>query len=184
METEKGDETRVRVVYRREDLLEDFEILEGIVIPKEHYRFDRYNLKLDTSRYRQAELTVELEFGQFFTGTRFDILTSFEYRPSRHFSLLAEYEQFQVRLPEGDFTTRITRLGIDVAFSATISWRNLIQWDNETDELTVNSRFRWIIEPGRELFVILDPSFFREDRLRLTSTTTDLVLKLLWTYRF
>ncbi len=184
METEKGDETRVRVVYRREDLFEDFEILEGIVIPKEHYRFDRYNLKLDTSRYRQAELTVELEFGQFFTGTRFDILTSFEYRPSRHFSLLAEYEQFQVRLPEGDFTTRITRLGIDVAFSATISWRNLIQWDNETDELTVNSRFRWIIEPGRELFVILDPSFFREDRLRLTSTTTDLVLKLLWTYRF
>ena len=89
-----------------------------------------------------------------------------------------------MRLPEGDFTTRITRLGIDVAFSATISWRNLIQWDNETDELTVNSRFRWIIEPGRELFVILDPSLFREDRLRLTSTTTDLVLKLLWTYRF
>ena len=184
METEKGDETRVRVVYRREDLLEDFEIREGIVISKEHYRFDRYNLKLDTSRYRQAELTVELEFGQFFTGTRFDVLTSFEYRPSPHFSLLAEYEQFQVRLPEGNFTTRIARLGIDVAFSATISWRNLIQWDNETDELTVNSRFRWIIEPGRELFVILDPSFFREDRLRLTSTTTDLVLKLLWTYRF
>ena len=184
METEKGDEGRVRVVYRREDLLEDFEIREGIIIPKDHYRFDRYNLKLDTSRYRQAELTVELEFGQFFTGTRVDILTSFEYRPSPHFSLLAEYEQFQVRLPEGDFTTRIARLGIDVAFSATISWRNLIQWDNETDELTVNSRFRWIIKPGRELFVILDPSFLREDRLRLTSTTTDLVLKLLWTFRF
>ena len=58
-------------------------------------------MKLDTSRYRQAELTVEFEYGQFFSGTRFDILTSFEYRPSPHFSLLADYEQFQVRLPEG-----------------------------------------------------------------------------------
>ena len=68
------------------DLLEEFEIREGIVIPKEHYRFDRYNVKLDTSRYRQAELTAELEYGRFFTGTRFDILTSFEYRPSPHFA--------------------------------------------------------------------------------------------------
>ncbi|MEE9279453.1 MAG: carbohydrate binding family 9 domain-containing protein [Myxococcota bacterium] len=184
LETEIGDEFRVRAIYRREDLLADFAIREGIVIPKEHYRFDRYKVKLDTSRHRQAEITVELEYGQFFTGTRFDILTSFEYRPSPHFSLLADYEQFHVRLPEGDFTTRIARLGIDVAFSAAVSWRNLIQWDNETDALTVNSRFRWIIEPGREFFVILDPFFFREDRLRLTSTTTELVLKLLWTYRF
>ena len=184
METEKGDELRVRAIYRREDLLEEFEIREGIVIPKEHYRFDRYNVKLDTSRYRQAELTAELEYGRFFTGTRFDILTSFEYRPSPHFSLLADYEQFQVRLPEGDFTTRIARLGIDLAFSVTMSWRNLIQWDNETDELTVNSRFRWIIEPGREFSVVLDPFFSRKDRLSLTSTTTELVLKLLWTYRF
>ena len=181
METEKGDELRVRAIYRREDLLEEFEIREGIVIPKEHYRFDRYNVKLDTSRYRQAELTAELEYGRFFTGTRFDILTSFEYRPSPHFSLLADYEQFQVRLPEGDFTTRIARLGIDLASSVTMSWRNLIQWDNETDELTVNSRFRWIIEPGREFFVVLDPFFSRKDRLSLTSTTTELVLKLLRT---
>ena len=184
LETEIGDEFRVRAIYRREDLLEDFEIREGIIIPKEHYRFDRYNVKFDTSRNRQAEIIVELEYGQFFTGTRFDILTSFEYRPSRHFSLLAEYEQFQVRLPEGNFTTRIARLGLDVAFTASVSWRNLIQWDNETDELTINSRFRWIIQPGREFFVILDPFFLREDRLRFTSTTTELVLKLLWTYRF
>ena len=49
LETEKGDELRVRAIYRREDLLEEFEIREGIVIPKEHYRFDRYNVKLDTS---------------------------------------------------------------------------------------------------------------------------------------
>ena len=48
----------------------------------------------------------------------------------------------------------------------------------------MNSRFRWIIRPGREFFIVLDPFFEREDRLRFNSTTTDLVLKLLWTYRF
>ena len=76
-------------------------------------------------------------------------VTSFASPPTST-KLLADYEQFQVRLPEGDLTTRVARLGIDLAFSVTMSWRNLIQWDNETDELTVNSRFRWIIEPGRE----------------------------------
>ena len=43
---------------------------------------------------------------------------------------------------------------------------------------------RWIIEPGRELVLVLDPFFQREDRLKFTSTTMEMVAKVIWTLRF
>lgn len=184
IESEEGDFLGLRVRYLREDLLEDFEIREGIFIPKDHYRFDRYRMRFRSSRNRPVELALDLEVGQFFSGTRFDVELEARWRPSSHTSLGIEYEQFQVRLPEGNFTTRIARVNLDFAFSAALSWTNLIQWDNETDDLTLASRLRWIVEPGRELILVFDPSFRREDRLKLTSTTTEMVFKLLWTYRF
>ncbi len=184
LQNDIGDFLRFFIEYRREDLLQDFEIRPDIVIPKDHYRFDRYGFRFSSSRNRPVEVKVSLDYGQFFTGTRLDTKFSVVWRPSSHASLGADYEQFQVRLPEGDFTSRIVRVNLDFAMTAALSWTNLIQWDNESDELTLNSRMRWIIEPGRELILVLDPFFQRDDRLRFDSTTTQMVVKLLWTQRY
>ncbi len=182
--TEVGGQLQLQVIYVREDLLEDFEIRDGIVIPKDHYRFDRYEVEFQSSDKRAYDVRVTATYGQFFSGTRFDTTFRIRWRPSARVSLGAEYEQFQIRLPEGDFTTRIARVNLDFAFSPNLSWTNLLQWDNETDVLTVSSRVRWIIEPGRELVLVLDPFFHRDDRLEFDSTTTEMVAKVIWTFRF
>lgn len=182
--TDIGDRVRLSAISQREDLLADFEIRTGIVIPRDSYRFERGRLELESSRSRPVELDVAVEYGGFLGGTRLDAIAELEWRPSRHLFLGLDYEQFQVHLPQGDFTARIARARADVALTPDVSWTNLIQWDNETDELTVSSRFRWIIEPGRELFVSLDPFFQRDDRLKLASTTTDAAFKLRWTFRY
>ena len=178
-----GDRLRLRGIFRREDLLEDFEIRPGIVIPKDNYRFQRVLLDFESSLNRPFEFDLELECCDFFTGTRFDILTTIEWRLNRHVSLGFDYEQFQVRLPQGDFTTRIARARADFAFSASLSWINLIQWDNETDDLTWNSRLRWIIEPGNELFVVLNQGFDVVDR-HVDATFTEGTVKIGYTFRF
>lgn len=183
-QTDIGDFGGLFANYRREDLLADFEIRPGIVIPKENYRFDEYGLFFSSSRNRPANVRLELRYGQFYTGTRFDTEASVLWRPSSHAELGVEYEQFQVRLAEGAFTSRIVRVKLDFALTSAVSWTNLVQWDNETDEVTVNSRMRWIVEPGRELILVLDPFFQRDDRFRLRSTTTEMVAKLVWTQRY
>lgn len=182
--TDFGDFMLLRAFARREELLEDFEILEGVVIPRDNYRFERVRLELQSSRNRPLEVGLTLEHGGFFSGTRFDLIGRLSYHPSPHLLLGLEYEQAAVRLPEGDFTTRIVRANADFAFSPSLSWTNLVQWDNLTEDVTVNSRLRWIVQPGRELVLVFDPFFTRDDRLELTATTTAAVVKVFWTLRF
>ena len=183
-QSDMGDRFRVGADYTREDLLEDFEIRAGIIIPKDHYRWDRYRIEFHSSRNRQLELGVDLHYGQFYTGTRFDTRLDFQWRPSEYVAVGAEYEQFQVRLPEGNFTTRVVRVNFDFAFTADVSWTNLVQWDNESEQLGWSSRATWIVEPGSELVLAFDSFFERDDELKFDATETQVAAKVQWTFRF
>jgi hypothetical protein len=40
--------------------------------------------------------------------------------------------------------------------SARLSWVNIVQYDNASRTVGINSRIHWIPEAGRELFVVLN----------------------------
>ena len=63
-----------------------------------------------------------------------------------------------------------------------VSWETTAQWDNVTDRADYNSRFRWIIEDGRELFFVVNQGFDARDDLEATRTAP--LVKLQWTFRF
>lgn len=184
IDTTISDTFWLRGIYRHEDLDMDFEIRPGIIIPQDRYRMERVQFYLDTSRNRPFEFAVRLEYGRFFTGTSLETTFNFDWRVNKHVTLGGDYIQFLVRLPEGNFTTRIARFNADLAFSNRVFWTNLIQWDNESQLLNWNSRLRWIVEPGREVILVLDPSKRRDRRLQFDATRTESVLKLVWTQRY
>ena len=39
-----------------------------------------------------------------------------------------------------------------------LSWVNLIQWDNGTDILGINSRLHWAPQAGRDFYLVLNHS--------------------------
>ena len=95
------------------------------------------------------------------------------------------YSYDDVRLPQGDFVLRLTQVGLDVIFSSTLSWVNLIQYDNESEVIGINSRLHWIPQAGRELFVVLNHNLQDLDRDdSFHSTFADLSVKFNYTLRF
>ena len=72
--------------------------------------------------------------------------------------------QNDVRLPEGDFTTRLARLRVNLAFTPDISWQTIAQYDNVSDRFGIQSRFKWIVEPGDEIFLVLNQGFEAVER--------------------
>ena len=109
----------------------------------------------------------------------------FVWRPSRHFGATVEYEYNDVELPHGDFTTRLFRMRVDWVFSSTLSWVNLIQYDNESEVIGLNSKLHWIPEPGREVFVVLNHNLEDLDRDNsFKSSLSDVALKVNYTFRF
>jgi hypothetical protein len=134
--------------YRRvhERLLVPFEIAPGVILPPDRYHWDRYEFEFETAVSRPLQLIGVFGYGDFFSGKRRDIDLVVAWRPSRHFFARLEYEENRVRLDEGDFTTRIGRVRLNIYFTPDISWETFGQWDSISEAMAVNSRIRWIIQ--------------------------------------
>jgi hypothetical protein len=183
VESELGD--IVKLTYRRvrEDLDEDFEISDGVILPPGRYGWNRFELALETTPARPVSLDAMLGWGDFFDGTRLQSEVTLEWRPSRHLFAALEYEQNDVRLDEGNFTTRLGRLRLDLMFTTALSWTTLAQYDSVSDIFGINSRLFWEVEPGNEIFLILNQEY-EADHDHFRSRRTETILKAVYTFRF
>ncbi len=144
--------------------------------------------------------------GTFYDGWGARIAPLIEWRPSKHWMLSLEFDERRFRGFDAckgstvgttncnedaqepyrrntEFETRLVRVRIQIAFTTELSWSTLVQYDNLSDGLSAQSRLRWIIEPGRELFLVLGQDFdATPGDLRVRKTQP--VAKLRWTFRF
>ena len=181
---ESGDHLRMSIANNTEVLSEGFDILPGVIIPAGRYDFTRYQVRLRGAEQRKFVPSLGFSSGGFFTGTRSDVEFGLGIRPSKHLLVDLDYEQSVIDLPEGAFTTRLYRARINVAFNVRWSWVNSLQFDNISNNLSINSRLKWIREAGKELTLVVDHGFVRDFDNRFQSTDRLLVLKIAYLFRF
>ena len=95
-----------------------------------------------------------------------------------------EYRQNDVRLPEGNFVVRLFRVRLDLALNPNLSWFTLVQYDTVSDVLGLNTRIRWIIEPGNDLFLVFNQRWLDEEEGGFRSIGREAQFKVRYTYRF
>ena len=150
---DSGDALAVRTQETFERLSKNFEISSGVTIPPGAYVFRRQRVELKSADKRLVALRLIYEWGDFYRGKRDDWSAHLDLRPSPLFFLSTEYQQNDVRLPQGNFVVRLLRLRLSLALNPDLSWFNLVQYDTVSEVLSLNSRLRWILEPGNELFL-------------------------------
>ena len=187
MELISGDEFKVGSVSRYEFLDEDFEIFpsKGITIPAGTYNFWRHTIEFQSAQRRRIWFQPAYTWGSFFDGNRQDMVFAFGYKINTPIFVGLEYELNQVDLPEGDFETQIYRVNANIFFSPDISLTNFVQYDNVTEEIGWQSRFRWILKPGNEILFVWNSNSARhpiEDRFQVQESFTR--LKLNYNFRF
>jgi hypothetical protein len=97
----------------------------------------------------------------------------------------ASYDWNDIKLPQGDFITRLTSLTTEVNFSPTLYWVNLIQYDNVSEVLGVNARVVWIPTAGQEGLIVVNHSLQDRDQDNsFQSELSDITIKLSYTFRF
>ncbi len=124
---------------------------------------NRYGFQFETADKRPLALQADISWGGFYTGTRNDVELGLIFKPSTHVFLSAEYERNDVTLDEGSFTAQVWTARADYNFSPNVSWANLLQYDTESRIFGVQSRFRWILKPGSDLFVVLNRGWYRQE---------------------
>ena len=183
IENHAGDEFNIEYQINREVLTRPFEISPGVVIPVGDHRFDRIDVGGSTSKSRALSFGAAIQAGEFFDGDRLDTAVEVEWRPSPNLLLGFSWEQNDINLPAGEFQVQVAQARVNFLFTPDIAWTNFIQWDNVSDSLGINSRLRWIIEPGNEIFFVVNQTFDTFDD-RFDGTSTEVTTKIGWTFRF
>jgi hypothetical protein len=169
-----------------ERLFTPFEISPGVQLPVGKYRTDRFGAVVASASKRPLSAFFRITHGGFWSGTAEQASASIRYRWQPHLtSSLGTTETF-AHLPEGDFIARIHTGSLNYAFTPRLTFYNLIQYDNRSSNLGWQSRIRWTITPGRDLFVSLHQGWIKEDTgsLRFETRDTKLSAKFNYSYRF
>ena len=151
-------------------------------VPAGRYHFDEGRIRFTTSENRAVTGTFVAGYGTFYDGTRARLSSDMTVRFTRHVQAGLIYGFDNLRLPGGDENIHLIRGRLSFFFNADISWVTLVQYDSVTDQIGVNSRFRWIIEDGREVFLVLNQGFDSRDDVRATRTAP--LAKVQWTFWF
>jgi hypothetical protein len=160
LRTESGDELEWSYIPQFERLDAPFEIA-GVIIAPGSYRTDRYRAQIETASKRPWVIELEIEHGRYYSGTRREIQIGVGLKPNTHILLELETQHNDVTLPSGAFSTLVHTARVNYNFTPNVSWANLVQYDTESRIAGVQSRFRWILKPGNDLFVVLNRGWFR-----------------------
>lgn len=155
VEFHTGDNVEVNVIPTYEYLQAPFAINGDITLPAgRSYSFTRYRALANTANQRVIALRPRVEWGGFFSGTRREVAFDVGIRPRPGVTINLSNEWNRVSLAEGTFSTRLHRAVIDTQFSPFMYLANNVQYDTVSGVLGWQSRFRWIVTPGNDVFVV------------------------------
>lgn len=170
-----------------ERLFVPFQINRRVRINPGAWWFYRHTYTFDSALQRPVSFRVKAEHGSFYSGTSEEFSPSVTWRKNEHLTTSFELQQYWVNVNEGSFRTRLALYRLDYAFSPNVSFANFIQYDTDTRNVGLQSRLRYLIQPGNELFFVInhawqDTSLDRNERLQ--SILTNARVKLNNTFRF
>ena len=105
-------------------------------------------------------------------------------KPNAHLTIALRGDRNDITLPEGRFYTQVMTIRADYNFTPNVSWQNLQQYDNESRLVSVQSRFRWILKPGNDLFVVINRGWVKTFDGSFDSRFDRASSKLQYTFRF
>jgi hypothetical protein len=105
-------------------------------------------------------------------------------KPNSHLSIAVSVDRNNIVLAGGGFNTQVVTARADYNFTPNVSWQNLQRYDSESRLLGFQSRFRWILRPGNDLFLVVNHGWVRTFDDRFESSFNRASSKLQYTLRF
>ena len=141
-------------------MIEPFTIYDDasrqVIVPPGVYSFGETVINVQTGGQRMFSGRLTFRSGGFFGGTRDNIGGQLSWKQSRNFILTLNYDLNDINLRQGDFITRLMRFTTETNFSSNLSWINLVQYDNVSEVLGINTRLSWIPAAGQQGLIVLN----------------------------
>ncbi len=181
----RGDQVGLNINRDREGLDAPFQISPGVVLPAGEYTFLSAGMQFRVSNQRLFAPSIRLNQGEFYNGDRSRVQVGADWRPNQHLYMNFNYDYQDIQLPAGDFKVRLVSANVLYAFNSKWSWINLIQYDNASSSVGVNSRLRWNPVAGEDFFLVLNTGFDSEGVFsRISREQAEIAIKYTKTFRY
>jgi hypothetical protein len=161
-----------------ERVVEPFELPFDFEVPAGDYRSNWVNLSYTSNRSKPLSGYISHGRGGFYGGTSrgwgFGGIVRLNYR----LSTSVDYERTHIELPQGKFHTDLVGVRTEYSFNPKMFLNAFIQYNNETDQVSSNIRFRLIHRPLSDIYVVYNN--LRDRR----QDQTDWSLSLKYTHLF
>jgi hypothetical protein len=184
-----GDFGRIEISYTTEGLLPGEQPLDdlGIFIPDGEYSFFRAGLFFRTASFRPLRLQLRIDDGDFYNGKQFRIEPEIQWRPNEHLNFQLRYDYNKYEFPGAqEATTRLISFENTIAFNAKWALTTLAQYDNISEEIGINSRLRYNLSAGQDIWFVINHNMLRDPTSdnRFQSLETVSAAKIRWTFRY
>ncbi len=120
------------------------------------YRWNEYDLLIETNHSRAVSASLELLAGGFWSGTQRTTKAGVVVRPSYHLSVDTALQRSEIELPfpMHPFTTNLVTSRVGYAFSTRQFLDTLLQYNTDLRQFSANVRFDLIHHPLSDLFIV------------------------------
>jgi len=176
---QSGDTFRINYARGFENLDEGFELRRLLPVPPGMYWSHSYSANFNTYRGRKvfAWVSYQRENG-FWGGNRTSMTINPRIKFSQNLSFQLQYKLDDVKLPSGEFSSRVSNIRINYNFTNNWLTTTTLQHDNIKDLWNVNFRLNWIYRPGDDFFLVFNQT--RNSDL----TDRSIILKLTYSFEY
>ena len=170
-EFETGDDIGFEVKNTTENLDVGFN-LQGEEIPEGDYNFTSFQVSGSTSSSRMISGELQVEFGEFYSGTRQGFSIDATARPNAKLSIEPFIEFNRITLPGEEFDANAFGGRVSYSFSTILFTKLFTQWSTDRDVLSANFLVNYIYRPGSDFYLVFDQSYdTREGGVKLLGWT-------------
>lgn len=162
--------SELRVEFRNRNLkllfpfsFTDDELYEPL--PATKYNFNTVELSYKSDERKQFVYEAGLFYGGFFNGTRRTLRMEVNYRqqPWGNFGMRASFNKLEFPDPYGEEDIILIGPRIEIGFNRNLFWTTFLQWNTQSDNFNINSRFQWRFQPMSDLFIVYTDNYYAED---------------------
>lgn len=138
----------------------------GILKAGSEYTYPEVRLNFISNARRKFYYIVQGRLGDYFGGTIQQINASlfYRYQPYGVFSVDASYNK--ITQPYGSSQLILLRPKLDLSFSRNVFFSTLVQYNNLSNNLSINTRLQWRFKPASDFFLVYIDNYYASETFK------------------
>lgn len=166
-------------------LLRDFDPTrlqaDGVFLPAgSSYHFFSMEASYESDQRKKFFYEIGPNFGQFYSGIRAGLSGTFTYRYQPFGSIAVDFDYNYIKLADPFKPVNIWLVGprVDLTFSKSLFLTTFIQYNNQLDNLNINTRFQWRFQPVSDFFLVYTDNYITDPFSQFSVRNRAIVAKL------